>query len=141
MKVNFVLIQKVEEDFRAYVATVLNHLNPHTGLRYKEDPTIMAWESGNELYFPPFQWTIDLAKYIKEELGAVQLFMDGKHISVPGVGWYPELEDPVRLEEFRKYVDIISDHAYPMDAGVVEELATRYMILPSKTPSNNPPGL
>ena len=104
-------------------------MNPHTGLRYKEDPTIMAWESGNELYFPPFQWTIDLAKYVKEELGAVQLFMDGKHISAPGVGWYSELEDPVRLEEFRKYVDIISDHAYPMDAGVVEELATRCTVL------------
>merc|ERR1719397_1440607 len=118
----FYINKQVGEDFRAYVATILNHLNPHTGLHYKEDPTIMAWESGNELYFPPFQWTINLAKYIKEELGAVQLFMDGKHISVPGVGWYPELEDPVRLEEFRKYVDIISDHAYPMDAGVVEEL-------------------
>ena len=89
----------------------------------------MAWESGNELHFPPFQWTINLAKYVKEELGAVQLFMDGKHISAPGVGWYPELEDPVRLEEFRKYVDIISDHAYPMDAGVVEELATRCAVL------------
>ena len=53
---------------------------------------------------------------------------------------YPELEDPVRLEEFRKYVDIISDHAYPMDAGVVEEVATRYIQV--KLPStNHPPGL
>ena len=98
----------------------------------------MAWESGNELYFPPFQWTVDLAKYIKEELGAVQLFMDGKHISAPGVGWYPELEDPMRLEEFRRYVDIISDHAYPMDAGVVEELSARCM---SNICATSPPGL
>ena len=143
MKVDSVLIEKVEEDFRAYVATILNHLNPYTGLLYKEDPTIMAWESGNQLRFPPFHWTINLAKYIKEELGAVQLFMDGKHISAPGVGWYPELEDPARLEEFRNYIDIISDHAYPMDAGVVEELANRYITLYicATPPTNNPPGL
>ena len=97
MKVDSVSIQKVEEDFRGYVATILNHLNPYTGLLYKEDPTIMAWESGNQLHFPPFHWTINLAKYIKEELGAAQLFMAGKHISAPGV-----LEDPVRLEDVQE---------------------------------------
>ena len=79
----------VVADFRAYVATILNHRNPHTGLAYKEDPTIMAWESGNELHFPPFQWTLDLAAYIKQELGAVQLFMDGRQISATGVRALP----------------------------------------------------
>ena len=46
----------------------------------------MAWESGNELHFPPFQWTLDLARFVKEELAAVQLFMDGRHISEAEVG-------------------------------------------------------
>ena len=44
----------------------------------------------------------------------------------------------IRLEEFRRYVDIISDHAYPMDAGVVEELSARCMTYICAT---SPPGL
>jgi hypothetical protein len=35
----------VRADFAAYVTKILNHLNPLTGLAYKDDPTIMAWEN------------------------------------------------------------------------------------------------
>ena len=48
---------------------------------YKDDPTILAWETGNELYYPSLSWTLDLATYIKQDIGAQQLVMDGKMIS------------------------------------------------------------
>jgi mannan endo-1,4-beta-mannosidase len=33
--------------YERHIDAVLNHLNPITGLRYKDDPTIMAWENCN----------------------------------------------------------------------------------------------
>jgi hypothetical protein len=35
----------VRADFAASVTAMLNHLNPLTGLTYRDDPTIMAWEN------------------------------------------------------------------------------------------------
>ena len=48
---------------------------------YIHDPSILAWETGNELYYPTLSWTIELARHIKQEIGAQQLVMDGKIIS------------------------------------------------------------
>ena len=35
--------------YQRFVRQLLQHRNPYTGLRYVDDPTIMAWELGNEL--------------------------------------------------------------------------------------------
>ena len=48
---------------------------------YKDDPTILAWETGNELYYPTLSWTLELVRHIKQDIGAKQLVMDGKIIS------------------------------------------------------------
>lgn len=55
----------VTGDFRQYVAALLNHVNIYTGLAYREDPTILAWESGAGLQYPPYNWTVELAEYVK----------------------------------------------------------------------------
>jgi len=34
--------------YKDYIAHLLDHVNPLTGLAYRDDPTIMAWELGNE---------------------------------------------------------------------------------------------
>jgi mannan endo-1,4-beta-mannosidase len=36
------------EDLRDHIAFLIGRLNPHTGLLYRGDPTIMAWELANE---------------------------------------------------------------------------------------------
>ena len=36
------------QDFRDHINFIVNHINPYTGLAYKDDPTIMAWELANE---------------------------------------------------------------------------------------------
>ncbi|KAJ3303822.1 hypothetical protein HDV03_003494 [Kappamyces sp. JEL0829] len=38
----------VKAQFKRYIAHVLNHVNPHTGLAYKDEPTIMGIELVNE---------------------------------------------------------------------------------------------
>lgn len=108
-------------DFKEYVSVILNHVNPYTGIAYKDDPTILAWESGNELYYPPYNWTVDLARLIKEELGARQLFMDGRMVS--RTGFYSELEDPDQLSVYRNTVDIVSDHFYPMNVDKLLQMS------------------
>jgi mannan endo-1,4-beta-mannosidase len=37
-----------KQDFRDHIDFIVNRVNPYTGLAYKNDPTIMAWELGNE---------------------------------------------------------------------------------------------
>src|SRR3954447_3784675 len=38
----------IRQWYKAYVTHLLNRVNTITGLRYKDDPTIMTWELGNE---------------------------------------------------------------------------------------------
>ena len=47
--------------------------------------------------------------------------MDGRIIS--RTGSYPELSDPVRREEYRAVVDIVSDHFYPLSLEKLVETA------------------
>jgi mannan endo-1,4-beta-mannosidase len=49
----------------AYIAHVLNHVNQDTGIAYKDDPTIMDWELGNECGNAPDSWAETIAQYIK----------------------------------------------------------------------------
>lgn len=96
--------------FRAYVEQRLNHVNPYTGRKAKDEPAILAWESGNELTLldnnkggPPGQWTCGLARFVKS-IDANHLFLDGAY----GV-------DPATLN--CSEVDIHSNHYYPCDAN------------------------
>jgi mannan endo-1,4-beta-mannosidase len=90
----------VIQDFKNYISHILNHVNQYTGIALKDDPTIMAWETGNEL-FPPFEWTETIADYIKN-LTPNQLIVDGRQ----GI-------DSASLPI--SSVDIYSDHFYPRD--------------------------
>lgn len=36
------------QDFQDHISFIVNHVNPYTGLAYKDDPTVMTWELGNE---------------------------------------------------------------------------------------------
>ncbi|KAF2842407.1 glycoside hydrolase family 5 protein [Patellaria atrata CBS 101060] len=75
----------IVDDFKEYIRTLLTHVNPYTGLTYAEDPTIVAYETGNELGGAVFQdlnvpvtWTTDISAYIKE-LGPSKLVVDGTY--------------------------------------------------------------
>jgi len=73
---DFYTNQTVIQDFKNHIAHVLNHVNQYTGIAYKDDPTIMAWETTNEGWTAPDNWTEMIAGYIKS-IAPNQLVTDG----------------------------------------------------------------
>jgi mannan endo-1,4-beta-mannosidase len=60
-------------DFKDYIQHLMTHVNPHTGLTYAEDPTIIGYETGNELNGiiwadknVPNEWTKEICQLVKK---------------------------------------------------------------------------
>ncbi|MEO5833172.1 MAG: hypothetical protein ABIR83_07345 [Nakamurella sp.] len=98
----------VSNDFKQYVTHLLQHVNPYTGLAYKDDPTIMAWETGNEIWTANPTWTQDIAWFVKHNLAARQLVADGTAASGMQVA-NAAVDAPD--------VDILGGHFYPVDTA------------------------
>ncbi len=91
---------EIISDFKETIHYVLNRENYYTGIKYKDDKAIMAWETGNELYPCPPSWTGEIAAYIKS--------IDMNHLVMDGWAWgirKNSLDDP--------NVDIVNRHIYP----------------------------
>jgi len=87
-------------DFEETLSFVVNRTNTLTGVRYRDDPAILAWETGNEL-FAPDTWTARIAAKLKE-MDPNHLVMDGHYgISAASVA-NPD-------------IDIVSNHYYPAE--------------------------
>lgn len=97
---------QVMRDFETYISTLLNHINIYTHIAYKNDPTILAWETGNEVD-PPTTWTQDISTYIKS-IDHNHLVMDGTNGVTPQAGGQVN-------------VDIVSDHYYPKSISALQE--------------------
>ncbi len=93
-------------DFEQYIGHLLTHVNIYTGVAYRDDPTIMAWETGNELRAPA-RWVRTISAYIKG-VDHHHLVLDGDY----GVG----LAGPPPSS-----VDILSDHYYPADVTKLKD--------------------
>ena len=94
-------------DFKAYVSSRLESRQyQYTGKRLGDDPTIMAWETGNEIYDAPAGWTQDMASYIKG-LAPHTLVSDGSAANGLHITFQRVLDTPA--------VDIYGGHFYPLD--------------------------
>ncbi|KAK0734872.1 glycoside hydrolase superfamily [Lasiosphaeria miniovina] len=96
--------------FKDYIRTLITHVNPYTNLSYADDPTIFAYETGNELCGPvwgdmnvPARWVREIGGFVKQ-LAPKKLIVDGTY----GVN-----KTHLSVEE----VDIFSDHYYPVSIG------------------------
>ncbi len=94
--------REIIEDFKTLINYVINRTNSYTGVPYKEEKAIMAWETGNELDDCPDAWTEEIAAYIRT-LDQNHLIIDGKY----GLS-DSSLENP--------NIDIVSNHYY-VDRG------------------------
>jgi mannan endo-1,4-beta-mannosidase len=93
---------QVIEDFKNIVTFVVNRVNTVTGVRYRDDKAILAWETGNELHSPP-GWTKQIAAHIKS-LDSQHLVLDGTH---------RETLLPSSLEDSN--IDFVQTHHYEKD--------------------------
>jgi hypothetical protein len=87
---------QVKADYKRLVSLVLNRVNTRTGVPYKQDKAVLAWELGNELR-PPLEWIREMAPYVKQ--------LDPNHLVAES--FFTDPDNPG--------VDIVQDHLYQGD--------------------------
>lgn len=103
---------EVKEDFKHFLRTLLNRRNTITGILYKDDPAILAWQLGNEFGSYPYDrrmnpepwgliildWSLEMAAHVKEQ--------DPNHLVMEAGGCDREalLASP--------HIDVMSEHYY-----------------------------
>lgn len=90
------------EDYKKIVSHVINRTNSVTGVKYRDDKAVLAWETGNELVCP-HEWTTKAAAYIKS-IDNNHLVLDGFHTT--------NLRDESIQD---KNVDLVTTHHYSKD--------------------------
>lgn len=105
-------------DFKQTIEYVLNRKNTLTGVRYRDDKTILAWETGNELANPP-DWGIEIARFIES--------IDGNHLLIDGFaldhGDGSNLREQLYALQEPAF-DVVTTHHYqPGPGAMLESLA------------------
>ncbi len=75
---------KARAEFKKFISWLLKRKNTVTGVLYRNDPTIMAWELGNEVDKASPGWISEMAAHIKRH-DSNHLIVDGGHKSIPAV--------------------------------------------------------
>ena len=134
--------------YQDYIAHLLNHVNTVTGVRYKDDPTVMTWELANEPRcvgsgkFPRStscdtdtitDWAGDVSTFIKsiDHKQLVSVGDEGFFADQPGSDDWThnggEGVDTVRLAALPD-VDVMSYHLYPDGWGKTADWGTQYIL-------------
>ncbi len=124
---------QIISDLQKYIALFLNRVNQFNGLAYKNDPTIMAWETGNEID-PPSSWTTTIASYIKS-IDSNHLVMDGSYINNTDPANATFTSDQLNNAS----VDIVSNHFYPTYNRIAANDAAQAAGISPSFPNANPP--
>jgi len=120
-------------DYERHMRAVLDHVNPYTGLAYKNDPTIAGWVDGNNLWLlnktplPRFEgWLSKVSHYFKS-IDHKQLFID---ISAAGADYLPPADTfglgpnlgpgPAAAVLHIPGVDVYGQEWYPKDFSALD---------------------
>ena len=146
-------------DFKTYIRHLLTHINPYTGLSYAQDPTIFAYETGNELGGPifgdqnvPVAWTDEICSYVKQ-LGPKKLCIDGTygvnktHLDIPSVDifddhYYPlnltKLSSDIALVETANKVYLAGEYDWTGNVASAPSLRSFYEVIEARQKLANP---
>lgn len=112
-QIDFFTDSNMIDAYMKLITFFLNRINTYNGIRYGEDHTILAFETGNELNWgiskegpgpPPAQWTLEISRHLKK-LAPRTLVMDGSFSRNPTNAWREEVLTS-------QSVDIMSYHFY-----------------------------
>jgi beta-mannanase len=90
---------QLREDYKTTVRYVLNRVNTVTGVPYKDDQAILAWQFGNEMSGAQTNWLSEMAAYMKR-LDPNHLVAETRHHPA----FSPQLIDP--------NIDLLTRHYY-----------------------------
>jgi mannan endo-1,4-beta-mannosidase len=97
---------RTRSDYRDWVRYVVTRLNPLSGITYKDDPTIMAWELMNEPNAQPdslrIAWLADMSAYVKS--------LDPNHLVSSGAANVTNRVDDLSIPT----IDFGTWHGYPL---------------------------
>lgn len=97
-KSQFFTDTQVKQGFKDLISYVLNRTNTFTGVKYKDDPAILAWELGNELRSATDSWIAEMATYVKS--------IDTNHLLMSG-------RDKITTADLNNpNIDFLSSHYY-----------------------------
>lgn len=114
------------DQYKDYVEHALNRVNHYSGVAYKDDPTIMAWELMNE---PRYQdqspeenvsgktlraWVDEMGAFIKD-IDPNHLLGTGLEAHGTGYGFGGDEGNPFVYIHQSPYVDFTSAHPYPTE--------------------------
>lgn len=118
--------QELINDFKKTIDFTLNRTNTLTGVKYKNDKSILCWETGNELK-SPYSWVKEIAAYIKG-MDTNHLLMDGFYAIDNHRYVYKEsVKDP--------NVDILSSHHYEQDPFTqIKNIEANLKVIKGKKP-------
>lgn len=106
---------KIIARFEEHIAALLNHKNSLTGIAYKDDPTILAWENCNVcglfvLFTDPGASLAPYAGWV-DTIGSFIRSIDKKHLYVDNSGFW--LFDKTGASLDAKTPDILTSEYYP----------------------------
>lgn len=101
--------------YKTHVERIITRKNSVTGVLYKDDPTIMAWELANEAQAATSRW--NERKAWVEEMSAFVRSLDPHHLITPGTwGYRNAVERRAWIEEHSlPNIDFADVHNYPRD--------------------------
>jgi mannan endo-1,4-beta-mannosidase len=108
-------------DVKATIKFLVTRKNTCTGITYRDDKAILAWETGNELT-PPFSWTREIAAYVKS-LDTNHLLAEGTHVLTLS---QEALDDP--------HLDILTSHHYGNPRASVDFIMKNSALARGKKP-------
>lgn len=122
----------IRQWYKNWIAHLLNRTNSITGIKYKDDPTIMTWELGNEPrckgsgVYPTssacttqtlITWADDVSRFVKsiDRNHLVSVGDEGFYCNPGSTDWTENCGEGVDTIAFTKLraIDVMSMHLYP----------------------------